>query len=114
MGGAWASDHKGPNKPDEKAVMSRASRRKETTSDGEGRAGAWGGLGASPPCDLGEQGTGVFRGTACTTAQKVWGAEGCNPVPVAGLLPPSSVMMGQLMRAALSEPSRGPVTSSLF
>ena len=36
MGRAQASDHKGPNKPDEKAVVPRASRRREDTSDGEG------------------------------------------------------------------------------
>ena len=34
--GAWASDHKGPNKPDERAVMSSASRRRDNTSDGGG------------------------------------------------------------------------------
>ena len=76
-GGARASDHKGPNRPDEKAVVSRASRRREDTSEGGGKihltgegACDWGTFEASSPSDLGGQRTHVLG------AQKVWGAEG--------------------------------------
>ena len=69
MQGARASDHKEPKKPDEKAVVPRASRRREDTSDGGG-ACDWGTFEASSPSDLGGQRT-------CTLGiQKVWGAEG--------------------------------------
>ena len=69
MQGARASDHKEPKKPDEKAVVPRASRRREDTSDGGG-ACDWGTFEASAPSDLGGQRTRMLG------AQKVWGAEG--------------------------------------
>ena len=71
--GAWASDHKGPNKPDERAVMSSASRRRDNTSDGGGVSVTGVALEHHHDVIWWGQGPGVLGGTACTMAQKVWG-----------------------------------------